>query len=103
VEVRAQTTDSIELRIAIDTPAILLVTNNYSPGWRAHSLIHHTPTQLHNPTANWTQQAIALSTGKHHVLLDYRRRASHRALDFDRLIAGAGDHEHLDRSDCSNA
>ena len=64
-------TDQID--IEVDTPrnALLLVTDNYSSGWRAVSLSGD-HQNYHVVPANYFLRAIPLSAGRHHFLLEYR-------------------------------
>jgi hypothetical protein len=53
-------------------PAILLITDAYSDGWRAHPLegsVQHTYDVL---PANYVLRAIPLSQGHHHILIEYK-------------------------------
>jgi hypothetical protein len=73
VEVVSRTTDSLELRAQLETPAILVITNNYAQGWRARSLEPNAAQSSYAVMpANWALQAIPLAAGKHHLLLEYR-------------------------------
>src|SRR4029079_1835427 len=67
----SSSTDSLEIQVDIETPAILLITNNFAHGWRAHSLQAGSQPEYILQTANWSHQAIALTAGKHHILLEY--------------------------------
>jgi uncharacterized membrane protein YfhO len=73
VEVVSHTTDSLEIRADVETPAILLITNNYARGWRARSVSQSSAPQsdYEIAPANWTQQSIALTSGRHHVVVEY--------------------------------
>jgi hypothetical protein len=71
-EVMRKTTDDLEVVIDIATPAILLVTNNYSAGWRARSL-DRVPVQAEYAIqpADYSFQAIALREGRHRFVIEY--------------------------------
>ncbi|CAN5700946.1 YfhO family protein [soil metagenome] len=71
VKVMSSSTDSLEIIADVETPAILLVTNNFSEGWRARPLRAGQQSEYTVQRANWTQQAIALAVGQHHILLEY--------------------------------
>ena len=72
VEVVSQTTDSLELRVNIETPAILLITNNFAHGWRARSIASSSPqAEYEIVPANWAQQSISLTAGSHHIVVEY--------------------------------
>ena len=71
VSVSNQTTDSLEIQAELKTPAILLVSNSYSRGWRAVPLEGSPQASYDIMPANWTLQAIPLSAGKHHLRVEY--------------------------------
>jgi hypothetical protein len=73
VGVSNETTDSLEIDATIKNPSILLITNNYSTGWRITPLLPGPPGQngYELMPANWTQQAIPLAPGKHRLRLTY--------------------------------
>lgn len=73
VSVGARSTDSIDIAAEVETPALLLITNNFARGWRATSL-DSKPAQASYAImpANWAQQAVALGAGKHHLRIEYR-------------------------------
>ncbi len=70
VHVLAQTSDSVELQAELSRPAILVVTNNFSTGWRVMPLASAQPQYQIMP-ANYTQLGIPLQSGKHHLLIEY--------------------------------
>src|SRR5205823_14036105 len=71
VTVSNLTTDSLEVRAEVKSPAILLITNNYSKGWRVVPLETSAQREYQIMPANWTLQAIPLSAGKHHLRIEY--------------------------------
>ncbi len=71
VEADAISTDALEIRAEIETPAILLITNNFAEGWHARAMDTGPQAEYVIQPANWAQQAIALKTGKHHFRLEY--------------------------------
>jgi hypothetical protein len=73
VEILSRTTDTLELKAQLDTPALFLVTNNYAQGWRARPMEPNTSQKSYTlMPANWALQAIPLAAGNHHLLLEYR-------------------------------
>jgi hypothetical protein len=70
VNVIAQTTDSLEIEAALDRPAILLVTDNYSSGWRVRSIASAQADYAVIP-ADYSLIGIPLMAGKHHFVLEY--------------------------------
>ncbi len=71
VQTVASTTDSLELRVQLTRPAILLITNNFAKGWRARSLSRDAPQRYKLMPANYALQAIPLEPGTHHLLVEY--------------------------------
>jgi len=63
--------DFLKITAVLEKPAILLVTDNYAPGWRAGSLPGSSQSQYRVMPANYTLRAIPLSAGKHRILLEY--------------------------------
>lgn len=61
----ARTTDTLTIDTDLTRPAILLITDGYSAGWRA------SPPHAIMP-ANHGLRAIALPAGKHRIRLEYR-------------------------------
>lgn len=70
-EIVRQTTDSLELKANVSAPVILLITNNYSPGWHVKSLEPSGQDHYEIQPANYTQMAIPLAKGSHHLLIEY--------------------------------
>ncbi len=70
-------TDELEIRAALHRPALLLLTDSYSRGWRARNLATTPPAQPRYEllTADYCLQAIPLAAGRHHFILEYRPRA----------------------------
>jgi hypothetical protein len=64
-------TDQIEIEVETPRDALLLVTDNYSSGWRAVSL---SGDRKHYPVvpANTFLRAVPLTAGHHHFRLEYR-------------------------------
>jgi hypothetical protein len=63
-------TDSVEIEAAVTRPAILVVTNNYSTGWRVVP-IEQSQSEYKILPANYTQIGIPLNVGRHHFILEY--------------------------------
>ncbi|MFN0150991.1 MAG: hypothetical protein ACKVU1_09830 [bacterium] len=75
VEMTRYTPNGITIRTAANSAAILLVTNNYLPYWRA--TIDGAPAPLLR--ADYTFQAIPLPAGSHEVVLTFRSTPFERA------------------------
>jgi uncharacterized membrane protein YfhO len=67
-------TDEIEVNANLDRPAILVLTENYSTGWRVVPIESSQPDYKIVP-ANWAQLAIPLEKGHHRFTLQYSPRA----------------------------
>ncbi len=75
----AETTDSLTIEADLDAPAVLLVTDAYSDGWRARSLLpdRRASAQTHYQVlpADYCLRGIPLGQGHHRILLEYRPTA----------------------------
>jgi hypothetical protein len=65
VTVVGRTSDSLTIDADLARPAILLITDAYSAGWRANPPYRIVP-------ANHALRAIALPAGRHHIVMQYR-------------------------------
>jgi hypothetical protein len=65
-------TDEIDVRADVPAPAVLLLTDNYSTGWKARALPGSTDQPYRVLPADYTLRAIPLSPGRHHFRLEYR-------------------------------
>jgi hypothetical protein len=72
VEVLSSTTDDVTMEAKLDCPAILLVTDNHSNGWRAESLDRSKKQPYEIIRANYTLMAIPLDSGIHRLKISYR-------------------------------
>jgi hypothetical protein len=64
-------TDTLEIEAQTSTPAILLVTDSYSTGWKATALPGSAQREYSIQPANYILRAIPLSPGKHRIRLEY--------------------------------
>ena len=71
----ATVVDSFPGRLTVEAdlphPAILLITDAYSNGWRARPLEGSAQRAYDVLPANYTLQAVPLSAGHHHIQLEY--------------------------------
>ena len=76
VRLVAETTDSLTIEADLAAPAVLLVTDAYSDGWQARSLLpaHRPGAQTHYQVlpADYCLRAVPLGSGHHEILLAYR-------------------------------
>lgn len=64
--------DHLTIKANLATPAILLITDNYSRGWRVRSLSPSFQFQYEIMPANYTLMAIPLAAGDHLLRVEYR-------------------------------
>lgn len=66
-----ESTDELEITADLSQPAILVVTDSYSKGWRAVPLPGSCQTTYEVMPANYILRAIPLEAGRHHFRLEY--------------------------------
>ncbi|MBI5624476.1 MAG: hypothetical protein HY924_11920 [Elusimicrobia bacterium] len=69
VSVLAETTDTLDLSVENSAPAVLVVTDAFSPGWKARSMDDHAAFQV--LAANHVVRAIPLPPGRRKLRLEY--------------------------------
>jgi hypothetical protein len=70
VRIVARTTDTIEVRADVGNSAILVVSSNFSTGWRVRPVASDQKMWQVLP-ANYALLAVPLERGKHHFVLEY--------------------------------
>ena len=79
IAVTAETTDSLTIEADLPAPAVAVVTDAYSDGWRAVSLLRagegSAQTQYHIMPADYCVRAVPLAAGHHRLRLEYRPTA----------------------------
>ena len=75
VIVEDESSDHVTVRITLDEPAILVVTDPYSGGWGVLGLPDSVQQQYQLLPGNYALRAIPLSAGAHHFRMEYRPRA----------------------------
>jgi hypothetical protein len=65
-------TDEVEVQAKTAHPCVLLVTDNYSSGWRADSLPDSSQKEYEVLPGDYFLRAVPLKTGYHHFILRYR-------------------------------
>ena len=77
--VMAETTDSLTIEADLPDAAVLVVTDAYSDGWKARSLLHpgegSGQTGYHVMPADYCVRAVPLAAGHHLLRLEYRPAA----------------------------
>lgn len=64
-------TDELEISAELPEPAILLITDAYSAGWRARPLPGSVQGRYEVLPADYTLQAVPLAAGRHHLRIEY--------------------------------
>ena len=67
--------DHLTIKANLAAPAILLITDNYSRGWRVRSLTPSFQSKYEVMPANYTLMAIPLAAGGHLLRVEYRPRS----------------------------
>jgi hypothetical protein len=74
-KIEDMSTDYLTIRGKLTKPAILLITDTFSKGWKAMPLPDSIQQVYHIMPANYTLMAIPLSAGEHHLRLEYKPTA----------------------------
>ena len=64
--------DHLTIKANLATPAILLITDNYSRGWRVRSMTPGAQKEYEILPANYTLMSIPLAAGEHLLRVEYR-------------------------------
>ncbi len=72
VKLLSESTDVLTIAAELDAPAILLITDAYSQGWKASSLINGPQSFYRVMPANYALRAVPLAAGNHRIKLEYR-------------------------------
>jgi hypothetical protein len=75
VRIAAASTDALEIEADIEQPAILLITDAFTPSWRAVALPGSVQTNYKLLPANYILRAVPLQAGHHHFRVEYARDA----------------------------
>lgn len=67
--------DQLTIKANLTAPAILLITDNYSRGWRVRSLTPSFQSKYEVMPANYTLMAIPLAAGEHLLRVEYLPRS----------------------------
>jgi hypothetical protein len=68
-------TDWMEIEADSASPTILLITDPYTPAWRARALPGSVQQQYELQPANYVLRAVALTAGHHRLRIEYAPRA----------------------------
>lgn len=69
--VKVVDSDTLEIEASTSAPALLLVTDSYSKGWRALALPGSVQQEYSILPANYILRAIPLQAGKHRIRMEY--------------------------------
>jgi hypothetical protein len=71
----AASTDALEIEAETEQPCILLITDAFTPSWRAVALPGSIQTNYKLLPANYILRAVPLLAGHHHLRVEYARDA----------------------------
>jgi hypothetical protein len=71
----AASTDALEIEADVEQPSILLITDAFTPSWRAVALPGSVQTNYLLQPANYILRAVSLTAGHHHLRVEYSRDA----------------------------
>lgn len=71
----AASTDALEIEADVEQPSILLITDAFTPSWRAVALPGSVQTNYKLLPANYILRAVPLLAGHHHLRVEYARDA----------------------------
>jgi hypothetical protein len=71
----ATSTDSLEIEADVEQPSILLITDAFTPSWRAVALSGSAQAKYQLLPANYILRAVPLMAGHHHLRVEYARDA----------------------------
>jgi hypothetical protein len=66
-----QGTDWLEIEAEVISPSVLLVTDAWSPAWRARALEGSSASEYEVMPANYALRAVALGAGRHRLRMEY--------------------------------
>jgi hypothetical protein len=75
VVVEDESSDHVTLRVAANTPTILLVTDPYSTGWGIRALPDSAQRNYQILPGDYALRAVPLTAGAHHFRMEYRPAA----------------------------
>jgi len=70
-QITAELTDSLTIEADTDQPALLLITDVFTPSWRAVSLPGSSQSNYQLQPANYVLRAVPLSAGHHRLRVEY--------------------------------
>src|ERR1043166_5196912 len=71
----AASTDALEIEADVEQSCILLITDAFTPSWRAVALAGSVQTSYKLLPANYILRAVPLLAGHHHLRIEYARDA----------------------------
>lgn len=73
--IAASSVNDLIIRVKIESPALLLLTDSYNKNWKATPLPGSSQNTYRVMPANYTLMAIPLNAGEHHLKLEYSPRS----------------------------
>lgn len=70
-QVVASSTDWFEIEAEVASPSVLLITDVYTPAWRAVALPGSSQERYELMPANYVLRAVPLATGRHRLRVEY--------------------------------
>jgi membrane protein YfhO len=75
VRIVTASTDALEIEADVEQPSILLITDSFTPSWRAVALPGSVQPNYKLHPANYILRAVPLIAGHHHLRVEYARDA----------------------------
>ena len=71
VSLLRESSDWLEIEAEVASPSVLLVTDAWSPAWRARGVGASAASEYEVIPANYALMGVALAAGRHHLRLEY--------------------------------
>jgi hypothetical protein len=71
IRVLSESTDSLDLEVELDEPAVLVVTDAHAEGWRARALPGSDQAEYELLRGNFVLRAVPLGAGHHRLRIEY--------------------------------
>lgn len=75
VKLRQAASDFLEIEADLPAPAILLITDSYTPGWKARALPGSSQSEYSLLPADYCLRAVPLGAGHHELRVEYTSTA----------------------------
>ncbi len=71
LRITGRSTDHLDFEVEVSTPAILVITDSYSRGWRALALPGSSQSEYALLPANYVLRGVPLAAGSHRIRVEY--------------------------------